>query len=142
LSARVKAEREVLGAVLNYPALWPETRARLKPAEFSEEALRRLAEKIEETSASKETFELTDVLDRLESEEAVQLGVDLSEEVSGRGDAKALLEAGLSMIERDNERQEGRRIQSEMARARKSGDETQELDLLRKYQEHVKKRGR
>ncbi len=138
-SGRVKAEREVLGAVLNRCALWEQVRTCLGTEAFSEEALREIARKVQEVSEEKETFELSDVLDRLHSEELIQLGVDLSEEVGDR-DVMQVLGAGLGVIEVDMRRQEGKQILRAMTAARDSGDEAKEVELLKRYQEH-KKRG-
>lgn len=141
ITARVRAEREILGAVLNRPALWAQIGGQIAPEEFSQGGLCEIAQTIRETGDRKETFELSDVLDRLQNEETIQLAVDLAEDTLGRMDGEGFLEGALKTIEQDKQKQEGRRMHLEVSQAQRLGDEVKDRESLRKYQEHIKKRG-
>ena len=114
------------------------------PEYFSEETLREIARKIEEVSRDKEEFELKDVLDRLDREEMIQLGVDLSEEMDKRMGTDNVLDGPLGVIRLDKKKEEERRLRMERVRAEDSGDEAKEVEALRRYMEAkgIKERGK
>ena len=134
------AERDILGISLNRAGLARDVFDVMKPDEFSQDGLRDVAKGICETLAEKKDFELSDVLDRLHNDALIQLGVDLSDDLGRRGEAKALLAAALKTLQNDRLRLEGNRLKTALSEARRSGDEAREIELLGEYQEHLKRR--
>ena len=140
VSGRQQAERDILGAMLSRPGLALKGFEHIRPEDFGDRSHQEIARSIFEVSREGQEFRLNDVLDRLQDEELIQLGVDLGEEITTRGEPVLYLEAGLRALKKSDILREGQRIQTAISEARQSGNEERELELLREYQEHLKKR--
>lgn len=133
LGAYARAERDVVGAML--------CGVTGDGAELllTDSGLKRIAQACAEAGGPE--FELSRVLDRFDDAALIQLAVDLQQDVSGRGDPAEVMEAALAALKNLQHREEMLQIRGAMALARKNGDESGGLDLLRQYQEQLRKRG-
>ena len=137
-SRTLKAQQELLGAVLSDASLAKTFLDEVRIDDFVDETLRDVAEAVRASATGGETLELNRVCDRLADDGRTQVVIDLYQESAAKGNEQARFEAALRAIREDSRKRELQDLRHELAEARSSGDEKREVELLKRHQELMK----
>ena len=135
----LSAEREVLGAVLSDPSLAPEFHAAVKPGEFGDESLQRIAEAVRAAIEADGTLDVQRVCDRLGDDALTQLVVDLETESAAKGSEKERFAAAVRILESERRKREIADLRRQIADAQARGDMAVEVELLNRYRDLTKR---
>ena len=146
LSGRERAERHLIGALLNHPARWHDVQVAVLPEDFSTAPLRRLAERFWDhlrNEGEPTLAEFASVLEQAEGEEAgelVSLAFESAKAVEAFADSSREVEDALNFFRADRRRADADRLVALSRRAADGvADEGKEIDVLRQLQEHARR---
>jgi DNA primase len=146
LSARDRAERWILGAVLREPARWDELQQELQPQDFTEDSRQRLAELFWDVARHDGHVELNELLSLMGDDDGMKaLAVTLVQEVEELSDAEQVVSSAVQHIRRSRERVEESRHLAQLTGSGGSGassstEQVDEVALLRQLEERVRRR--
>jgi hypothetical protein len=134
LSARERAERDLLGAILNEPNLWEAVQAKIGPADIASPDLRQLAETLWDAHRNEGTLPLSELLDVIDPE-TKSVALESAAAAQQRGDPKRLIEVSLADLQAEIRRAaDAQRMKNPVA----PQSEADELDMLRQAAERAK----
>ncbi len=126
----VRAERWLLGVLLNGPELFESVRSRIEPEMFAEPLLRAVAEQVWRLG-DESRLDLTTLLSMGESEQWGRIITDLQIDGEKRGNYEQTLADAADVLERRRRRERMQQL--------KSGTDIDQSDLLRKISEEARK---
>jgi DNA primase len=143
LTARQRAEGFILGLLFAEPGRWHRIQQDLKPRDFTDEALRRIAEVFWQHLQDEGEPVFNEFLDVLSDVELKSIAVKWADEVSGLPDKEEYLGHSLGHIMRERDVEEIRTLVVECRRRdgqspEEKGDRSAEIDTLRKLQEKAR----
>ena len=138
ISARERAERELLGAILNEPERWESVQAKLGPADFATLDLRQLAERLWDAYRNEGTLPLNEVLDWMD-DALKPVAIESAQEASAKAAQAALAEAAVAFIFDERRRDADKKDRTEMAAPSAIRSDDEDADLLRRIQESAKR---
>ncbi len=138
LPRAMAAERELLGAVLSDPNLAADFAGGVKPAEFADESLRRIAEAALAAVAADGALDVQRVCDRLGDDDLTQIVVDLVTESAGKANEPERFAAALKLLQQERKRRDVADVLKQLADAQKRGDKAADIELLKRYREMTK----
>jgi DNA primase len=143
LTARQRAEGFILGLLFAEPGRWHRIQQELKPGDFTDEALRRIAEVFWQHLQDEGEPVFNEFLDVLSDVELKGIAVKWADEVSGLPDKEEYLGHSLGHIMRERDVEEIRTLVVECRRRdeqspAEKGDRSAEIDTLRKLQEKAR----
>lgn len=139
LTARERAERALLGAILNEPAQWEVVQARLGPADLATLDLRQLAERLWDAYRNEGALPLNEVLDWMDDALKPVALETAQESAANKMKPADLAAAAIKFIFEERERAQAQKKQTEMATPTAIRSDEEEADLLRQIQEHAKR---
>jgi hypothetical protein len=131
-TARQRAEGFILGLLFNEPERWTRIQQDMKPEDFTDESLRRMAELFWRQSQDEGEPIFNEFLAHLPDAELKGLAVKWAEEASNSIDREKYLSDSLLHIIRDRECEEKQKLVVELR------TNQQQLDTLRKLQEKAR----
>ena len=138
IPARERAERDLLGALLNQPDHWNAVQQRVKYEEFATPPLRRLAEAIWACHRDEGALPLNEFLDVLGDAELKSSAVEASHEATRRGEPAALIASSLAFLVEERQRDDDRQTRAKYAAQAPLSDD-EDADLLRRLQAQAKR---
>jgi DNA primase len=143
LTARQRAEGFILGLLFAEPGRWHRIQQELKPGDFTDESLRRIAEVFWRHLQDEGEPVFNEFLDVLSDVELKSIAVKWADEVSGLPDKEEYLGHSLGHIMRERDIEEIRTLVVECRRRdeqspAEKGDRSAEIDTLRKLQEKAR----
>lgn len=129
-SAREKAERLLLGAVLAEPARWIDVQKRVQLSDLAVGGVRRLAEVAWEVFREEGPMSIDQFIGQLE-DELKPLAVESVHEASTRGDLSVLIDECLAFLSEQRQRDEEQRLRADL----QNGDD----DALRRLAEKARR---
>ncbi len=132
-SARVKAEKQLLSALLFEPTHWTDVQKSINSADFTEPLNQKLAEVLWSHHRNEGVVPLNEFLDLLDNE-LKTLAVELANDAQTRGDLKKLIADSVEYFRLERQRDEERKSVSDL----KAGS-ADEDELLRRLQEQAKR---
>ena len=138
ISARERAERDLLGALLNQPDHWNAVQQTVKFEEIATPPLRRLAEAIWDCHRHEGALPLNEFLDVLGDSELKSSAVEASHEATSRGEPLALIRSSLAFLVEERQRDDDRQTRAKYA-AQAPLSDAEDADLLRRLQEQAKR---
>jgi DNA primase len=142
-TARQLAEGFILGLLFAEPGRWHRIQQELKPGDFTDEALRRIAELFWRHLQDEGEPVFNEFLEVLSDVDLKSAAVRWADEVSGSLEKEKYLSDSLLHIIRERETEEQRRLVVELRRtseqpASEQGDRSADIDALRKLQEKAR----
>ena len=138
LTARDRAERWILGILLNEPQRWHDVQQHMHVQDFSDDARRRLADTywLHQRDEGEPVFnQFLAVLDA----ELTELAVSLLQEAEALAEVDQSLREALLFIEQSRRGEEERKLIAELRRTSdEKPDEAEEILLLKKLQEQAR----
>lgn len=131
MTAEDRAERFILGILLNEPKRWQQVQQFVHPAQFTDPNRKALAERYWDHQRNEGEPVFSEFLSLLDPEPLKQLAVELADETEQLADVEKLLNDSISHLEEVRKRQATEQL---IAGAR----EVDELELLRRLQDHKK----
>lgn len=146
LTGRERAERNLIGALLNHPALWHDVQVAVLPEDFSTAPLRRLAERFWDHLRNEGESTLAEFAATLEQAGGdgdgglVSLAFESAKAVEAFEDPSSEVEDALNFFRADRRRADADRLVA-LSRRTPDGvaDEGKEIDVLRQLQEHARR---
>ena len=143
LTARQRAEGFILGLLFAEPGRWQRIQQELKPGDFTDEALRRIAEVFWQHLQDEGEPVFNEFLDVLSDVELKNVAVRWADEVSGLPDKDIYLGDSLGHIIRERDVEERLRLavecrQTDERPSAEKGDRSAEKDALRKLYEKAR----
>jgi DNA primase len=143
LTARQRAEGFILGLLFAEPGRWHRIQQELKPGDFTDESLRRIAEVFWQHLQDEGEPVFNEFLDVLSDVELKSVAVKWADEVSAMPDKEEYLRHSLGHIMRERDVEEIRTLVVECRRRdgqspAEKGDRSAEIDTLRKLQEKAR----
>jgi hypothetical protein len=149
LTARQRAEGFILGLLLSEPGRWPRIQRHIGPADFTDEALRKIAEAFWLHSQDEGEPVFNEFLELLNEAALKGAAVKWADEASSAGDTEAILAGCLSELSNQKRREEAKSLVAELRRPRvqtpgeqspgSEADMSADIDTLRKLQEKAGK---
>ena len=142
LSARDRAERWLLGVLLNHPARWHDVQIAVQPQDFSAGPIRRVAELYwdhQRNEGEPSLMEFVSVLEEAGDEGTVSAALEAAKAVEEFGDPGRVVEDTLDYFRAGRRRAESDQLLARSRRGERSGGEREEVDLLRQLQERAKR---
>jgi DNA primase len=138
LTARERAERALLGAILNEPAQWEVVQAKIGPADLATHDLRQLAERLWDAYRNEGALPLNEVLDWMD-DALKPVALETAQEAAAKGKPAELAEAAIAFIFDERRREADRKDRSEMVQPTTIRSDDEDADLLRRIQENAKR---
>jgi DNA primase len=143
LNARQRAEGFILGLLLAEPGRWHRIQQELKPGDFTDESLRRIAEVFWQHQQDEGEPVFNEFLDVLSDVELKGLAVKWTDEVANLTDKDEYLSHSLGHIMRERSVEETRALVVECRRrdeqpTTENQDRSADIDTLRKLQEKAR----
>lgn len=145
-TARDRAERWLLGAVLREPSRWDEIQQEVQPQDFTDDRRQRLAELFWDVARHDGHLELHELLSLMGDDAGMRtLAVTLVEEVEALSDAEQVVSSAVQHIRRSRERVEESQKLAQLDRAGRSAQPSDrepgdEVSLLQQLQEQARRR--
>jgi hypothetical protein len=134
LTAADRAERFILGILLNEPKRWQQVQQHVQPAQFNDRLRQQLAERYWDHQRNEGEPVFSEFLSLLDSDPLKQLAIELVDETEQLADVEKLLNDSIGHLEEVRKRHATDQL---VAEARKT-DEVDELELLRRLSDHKK----
>jgi len=141
LTAQDRAERWILGILLNQPRLWQKVQQDVRYEDFVDDVRRQLAERYWDHQRHEGEAVLNEFLGYLDQAELVELAIELSNEADALTDAGQALDDAIEHLKRSQKRLEERKLVADLRRAPDQPGEAavDEIDVLRQLQERARK---
>jgi DNA primase len=149
LTARQRAEGFILGLLLSEPSRWPRIQREIRPADFTDEILRNIAEAFWEQARDEGEPVFNEFLELLNDAALKGAAVKWANEASSAVDAEAILAGCLSELSNQKRREEAKKLVAELRRPRENSsggqsggsasDLSADIDTLRQLQEKAGK---
>jgi len=143
LTARQRAEGFILGLLFAEPGRWQDIQQNLKPGDFTDEALRRIAESYWQHQQDEGEPVFNEFLALLSDVDLKSLAVKWADEVSAAAEKEKYLTDSLLHIMRERDIEEKRKLVVECRRTdeqeiAEKGDRSAEKEVLRKLHEKAR----
>jgi DNA primase len=134
LSAEDRAERFILGILLNEPKRWQQVQQHVQPEQFTDLGRKQLAERYWDHQRNEGEPVFSEFLSLLDSDPLKQLAVEVADEVEQLADVEKLLNDSIGHLAEMRKRNATEKMISEA----KKSDDVDELELLRRLSDHKK----
>jgi hypothetical protein len=132
LVAADRAERFILGILLNDPTQWQRVQQHVHPGQFTDPGRKKLAERYWDHQRNEGEPVFSEFLSLLDSESLKQLAMELADEAEQLPEPQTMLDDSVRHLEEFRQRNATDRL---VAEAKKEVDE---LDLFRRLSDHKK----
>ncbi len=144
LTARQRAEGFILGLLLSEPSRWPRIQRDVRPGDFTDETLRKIAEAFWQQAQDEGEPVFNEFLELLNDPALKGAAVKWANEASSAADANLSLAGCLSELSNQKRREEAKKLVAELRRpgAQSPGGEADlsaDIDTLRQLQEKAGK---
>jgi DNA primase len=148
LTARQRAEGFILGLLLSEPSRWPRIQRDVRPSDFTDETLRKIAEAFWQRAQDEGEPVFNEFLELLNDPALKGAAVKWANEASSAADANLSLAGCLSELSNQKRREEAKKLVAELRRPRvQSGEQSPgseadlsaDIDTLRQLQEKAGK---
>jgi replicative DNA helicase len=140
LSARDRAERRILGAVLLQPPLWRQLQKVVQTTDFTDDLHRRLAEAYWAHQRDEGEPVFNEFLGALGDPDLQELAVEVLDEIESLPDVQATVAEAVSHLSEERQRHEQQKLVAAFRRTSEGPlAEQDEVDLLRQLQENARR---